>query len=71
MVEKEPIEIHLPKRIIAFLRAMELNLGMTVKEYLEYSLIQVVAADLDSGGTFSPDPETLKERFELGEILTD
>jgi len=56
---------------VEFLKAMELNLGKTMEEYLEYSIIQLVGADLGSEETFAPDPEALIGKFELQDLLRD
>ena len=65
------VSLRLPKKIVQFLKAMELNLGMTMEEYLESSIIAVVGADMDSLETFAPDPEALIGKFELQDLLKD
>lgn len=67
----QKITLLVPVKILEFLKAMELNLGMTMKKYLELNIIKVVGADLDSWETFNPSPEALIQHYGLKEILKD
>ena len=59
------VKVKIPIALMNFLKAMEDEgfLEQTVKEYLEWSLIQVILADINAG-SFG-DPKALKKKSDL------
>lgn len=73
MSKEEYIEVTLtlPQKVVDFLKDMEKTLDMTMKEYLEYSILQAVGADLDTYDTFVPTVTEILEKYGLAEFLKD
>lgn len=71
MSKEETVEVtlKLPKAIVDFLKDMQTTLNMTVEEYLVFSIIQAVGADLDTNDVFVPSPAELVERYGLKTAL--
>lgn len=79
MSKKETAEVtlRLPRGLVKFLEDQVKHLkAKTVKEYLEYSIIQAVGADIDclKEGPFKFDydkPEEVIKEYNLNKILRD
>ena len=71
MSEKETVDVtlKLPKAIVDFLKDSERTLEMTVEEYLTYSIIQTVAADIDTFDVFVPSWKQIVDKYGLGPTL--
>lgn len=67
-VEMEKVTIEVPKAMMRFLRAMELHLQMTPKEYLEYNAVGTFGADFDTLDVFMPDPKVQVKQYCLTEL---
>jgi len=63
------VAVVLPKTIIDFLRASEEYLGTSMEEYLGYSLIEAVEADLNAGDIFIPTAQQLIEKHNLQNVF--
>ena len=61
--ELESIVVDVPKRVMDFLRAHEKDLDKPVKKYLELSILQTVAGDLELGEVFDKPVRELIERI--------
>ena len=69
MSEKETVEVtlNIPKGLIQFLNDFRAATGFdTVKEYLEYGLVDRVRADID-GDYFRPTVKSVAEKYGLKE----
>lgn len=65
-IEFESITIKVPKNVMNLLRAYSKHgLEMTANEYLEYSILQAVKADLDIGDVFTLEPEEIINQYNL------
>lgn len=75
MSKEETIEVtvKLPKKLVEFLRAMEKNLDMTMEQYIQRNIVDVVYADLDSMEVFLPPivPTRIEfvEKYGLAEVF--
>ena len=70
-IELESVTVQVPKEVMNLIRAFAAHgLGMTVKEYLEHSIVQVVSADLDAGDVFTVEPEELIAQYNLNLALS-
>ncbi len=70
-IEFESVTIQVPKNIMALLRASsEHGLKMTAKEYLEYSVLETIRADLDAGDVFTVEPEEIISQYNLNPALS-
>lgn len=67
-MEYEEVKVKLPKKLAKFLRAMEKVLGQSMEEYLQYSIVDMVRADLDTEDIFVPTQRQIVEKHGLGEI---
>ncbi len=65
-IEYETITVRIPKKIMSFLRETK-TLTETPEEYLEYTIVDSVRADID-GGVFS-DPERIAEGYGLQPVF--
>ena len=61
--------LKLPKAIMDFLKDMKPIAGMTVEEYLTYSIVQVVAADIDTFDVFVPTWKQIVDKYGLTPTL--
>jgi len=71
-IDCEEVVIQVPRKIMTFLRAMEPSLGQTVEEYLQYSVVEGVRADIDYAeghGTPFFDINALVRRFKLNKVF--
>lgn len=71
-IEFEQVIIRVPKNVMNLLRhyAEHGFLGMTTKEYLEYSLLQTIKGDLDAGDVFTVEPEEIIRLYDLNLALS-
>lgn len=70
-IEFESITIKVPKNVMNLLRAYSKHgLEMTANEYLEYSILQAVKADLDIGDVFTLEPEEIINQYNLNPALS-
>jgi hypothetical protein len=70
-IEFESVTIKVPKNVMNLLRAYSKHgLGMTANEYLEYSILQAVRADLDVGDVFTLEPEEIINQYNLNPTLS-
>lgn len=71
MSKQETVEVTVKvhKNVVAFLRDMEKTLDMTLEEYIEYGIYQMVGADLDTYDVFVPKVEEIIKRYDLAEAL--
>ena len=71
-IEYVEVTVKVPRKIFDFLKDLEKPMNMTVKEYIEHSIIQDVFSDMDctagGGGPFF-DPDELIKRYELKPIF--
>jgi len=67
MSEKETVEVtlKLPKAIVDFLKDSETSMRMTVEEYLTYSIVHSVAADIDTFDVFVPTWKQIVDKYGL------
>jgi len=64
------VTVKVPTKILKFLEAMvEQGSIKSVQEYLEYSIVDVVEADINTDDVFQPSFEQLVKRYDLGEIF--
>jgi len=69
-VECVEVTVNVPAKILKFLKAMvEQGNIKSIQEYLEYSLLEAVEADINSDGVFVPSFEQIIKRYDLGEIF--
>ena len=69
--EFESVTIKVPKSVMDLLRAYSKHgLGMAANEYLEYSVLQAVKADLDMGDVFTLEPEEIINQYNLNPALS-
>jgi len=73
MSKQETVEVtlKLPKAIVDFLKDSEKALEMTMEEYLVYSIMQVVGADIDTLDTFVPTPKQIVKQYGLKATLKE
>lgn len=71
MSKQETVEVtlKLPKAIMDFLKDMAPSIEMTVEEYLTYSIIQAVAADVDTFDVFVPTWKQIVDKYGLAPTL--
>lgn len=69
--ERETVTIKVPKAVMNLLEAYsKRGLGMTANEYLEYSILQAVRADLDAGDVFTIEPQETIRLYDLNPALS-
>ena len=68
-IEYETVQVKVPKAIMVFLRDV-LRDEREVKEYLEYSIIDSVRADIDNGNVFY-EPNDVIKRYGLDKVFND
>lgn len=62
-VETEQVTIEVPKKLMDFLRA---HFKDPAKEYIKYSIIESIRADIDNQSVFS---DSILERYDIKEFL--
>ena len=68
-IEYEVVQVKVPKAVMVFLRDV-LRDEREVKEYLEYSIIDSVRADIDNGNAFYELNDVIK-RYGLDKVFND
>jgi len=68
-IEYETVQVKVPKAVMVFLRDV-LRDEREVKEYLEYSIIDSVRADIDNGNVFY-EPNDVIKRYGLDKVFND
>jgi len=69
-VECVEVTVNVPTKILKFLEAMvEQGSIKSVQEYLEYSVLEAVEADINSDDVFQLSFEQLVKHHDLGEIF--
>jgi len=69
-VECVEVTVNVPTKILKFLEAMVAQGSIkSVQEYLEYSVLEAVEADINSDDVFQPSFEQLIKHHDLGEIF--
>ena len=59
------VTLRLPKGLLEFLEDMKACFDCSVKEYMEYSLIDTLRAQIDADFVFSPTVERVSKRYEI------
>jgi len=69
-VEYVEVKVKVPTKIMKFLEGMvEQGSIESVQEYLEYSVLEAVEADINSDDVFVPSFEQLVKRYDLSQIF--
>jgi hypothetical protein len=68
-IEFQEMTIRIPKAVLEFLRAHEKEMGTTTEEYITYTIVDVVRADIDSGEVFVPESEQVIKDWNLNSIF--
>jgi hypothetical protein len=69
-VEYVPVTIKVPRKLLTFLEAMaKQGIIESLQNYLEYSIIEAVQADINTDDVFHPSFEQLIKRYDLGETF--
>jgi hypothetical protein len=73
MSKQETVEVtlKLPKGIVEFLKDSETAMEMTVEEYLTYTIIQGIGADIDTSMVFVRTPTQIIKQYSLEKPLKE
>lgn len=69
-IEYETVTVKIPKQVMELLRFSQIAFKMTPTEYIEYNILELVRADLDSG-EFLPSGKELADKFNINPIFKE
>ncbi len=70
-IEYEKVEIQVPKKIMDFLREMERITHEKPEEYMAYSIVSSVDADISCGETFVSSPQEMRKHYGLVPVFRE